>query len=65
MCTPECRFVVKDSPVPVRSIVRLIDVKFASEELDKQVRIIENRQMHYVHSKQAQDCKQLRRETAE
>jgi hypothetical protein len=42
MCTPEFRFVVENSPVPVSPIIRFIYIKFASEELNKYVGAVEN-----------------------
>ena len=50
MFIPNQGSAVEDCPFPVVPIVRWIDVEFPSEQLDKQIGIIENSEMHDVHS---------------
>jgi hypothetical protein len=50
VCVPKGGVAVEYGPVPSRSVIRRVNVELTSEQLEKQIRIIEGRQMHYIHS---------------
>ena len=65
MSTPKLGPTIEDCPVPVGSIIGVIYVEFSSEELEEEIGIVENRQVHDVHSKQTWYREWLTRKAAE
>ena len=51
MCIPESAFVVENGSVPSRPVIGTIDIEFAKEKLQEKIRVVENSQVHNIHSK--------------
>jgi|SRR5580693_8131034 hypothetical protein len=65
MCIPQGLILVENSPVPGRPIVRREAIKFSSKQLDKELRVVDNREVHQVHSKDVRNREWLFRESRE